>query len=147
MTCREGEEAKAILNEMIDVLVSQDTENAEIAAKISALETQRGEVQKQLDAIEKNKALDLPRTKSEQFEKMGDERARMLIELNASIKKMRIILDDPEKARVKRFESATRPLEMRYPIWAFFCLPGGGILGFVFGAAIVFISKKAKDER
>ncbi len=46
MTCREGEEAKAILNEMIDVLVSQDTEKAEIAAKISALETQRDEVRK-----------------------------------------------------------------------------------------------------
>ncbi len=71
----------------------------------------------------------------------------MLIELNASIEKMKIILDDPEKARVKRFESDTLPLQMRYPIWAFFYLPGGGILGFVFGAAIVFIFKKAEDER
>lgn len=145
MTCHEPEDAKVILNEMIGVLcASQSTEKAET---LSAIESQRDVVRRELDAIEKKKALDLPRTQSEQLEKIEDEKAQKLIALNTQIEKLRIILDDPEKARVKRFASATLPLRMRYPIWAFFCLPAGGILGFVFGAAIVFISKKAKGQR
>lgn len=147
MTCHEPEDAKVIVNEMFDVLLaSHDTEKAEIAAKISALESQRDVVQRELDALVKKRALDLPRTQSEQLEKIGDERVQMLIALNAQVKKLRIILDDPGKARIQRAARAPEPLQMRYPIWAFLCLPGGGILGFVFGTAIVSISKKAEDK-
>ena len=147
MTCREPEDAKVIVNEMVDeLLASQDTEKAEIAAKISALESQRDVVQRELDALVKKRALDLPRTQSEQLEKIGDERVQMLIALNAQIKKLRIILDDPGKPRIQRAARAPEPLQMRYPIWVLLCLPGGGILGFVFGAAIVSISKKAEDK-
>ncbi|MCK4294157.1 MAG: hypothetical protein KAY65_13240 [Planctomycetes bacterium] len=147
MTCRDAKEATLIVNEMFDVLLaSHDTEKAEIAAKISALESQRDVVQRELDALVKKRALDLPRTQSEQLEKIGDERVQMLIALNAQVKKLRIILDDPGKARIQRAARAPEPLQMRYPIWAFLCLPGGGILGFVFGTAIVSISKKAEDK-
>jgi succinoglycan biosynthesis transport protein ExoP len=110
------------------------------------LEKRLDELQRlRTEAMEKQKSLDNARALYEQRLKTRDERVEMLNQIKLQIEKLRIMLDDPETPKVQRIGDAPEPLEMvvsrHYLLW----VPGGTMLGLIFGLSLAFLLEMLND--
>lgn len=145
MTCRGAEEAGLIVNEVVDLMFEREDKNRQDGTGMRLLKAERERVQAQLSAIE-NDNRDLSPAQAAQRERIRKERISMLNAIDRRIEKPRQ-MGDQSQIKLKRVASAPVPVQVRYPVWVFSCVPGGGILGFVFGLMFVFLSDKAKCNK
>lgn len=92
----------------------------------------------------KNRDLDLARVQYAQRVAIRDERKGMLDSVKAQIEKLKIMHDDPETPKVQNMGYAPEPLEASFPLIEIF-LPGGTVLGFLFGIGIAFLIELLND--
>jgi len=145
MTCRGGEEAALIVNEVVDLIFEREDENRQDGTGMRLLEAERERVQARLSAIE-NDNRDLSPAQAVQRERIRKERISMLDAIDRRIEKT-LQMRDQSQIKLKRVASAPVPVQARYPVWVFSCFPAGGILGFVFGLMFVSLSKRAEDKK
>jgi hypothetical protein len=146
MTCRDPKEAGLIVNEVVDLMFDrEDEESGDITSQRNVLEGQRQRVQAQLSAID-NDNRDLLPAQAEQRERVRKERIGMIDAIDRQVEKIQL-MRDRSRIELKRATSSPAPAQVRYPAWLFSCVPGGGILGFVFGLMFVFLSDKARCNR
>jgi len=93
----------------------------------------------------KKKDLDMARVQYEQRLKIRDERVEMLDEIKMQIEKFRIILNDPETVKVRLVGLAPEPLHMSASRQWWLWLPGGTLLGFLFGIGLAFLVEMLND--
>ena len=96
------------------------------------------------EAIAKQKDLDLARAQYDRLLAIRDERRDMLDSIKEAIDKQKIIYDDPETPKVQSMGLAQVPLYVSSPKWEFY-LPGGTVLGLVFGAGLAFLIELLSD--
>jgi succinoglycan biosynthesis transport protein ExoP len=113
---------------------------------LRVLEGRLGELQRlRAEALEKQKGLDNARALYGQRLKTRDERIEMLNQIKLQIEKLRIMLNDPDTPKVQIVSTAPEPLEMvisrHYLLW----MPGGTMLGLIFGLSLAFLVEMLND--
>ena len=97
------------------------------------------------EALEKQKALDEARAQYDQRLQVREERTETLNEIKTQIEKLRIMLDSPDTPKVKLLGPAPEPLEMvisrHFLVW----IPGGTMLGLLFGLSLGFLIEMLND--
>ncbi|MHC4361482.1 MAG: GumC family protein, partial [Planctomycetota bacterium] len=73
-----------------------------------------------------------------------DERRERLDAIKEQIQKLKILYAHPETPKVQSMGLAPPPLEVSSPRWEFY-LPGGTVLGLMFGVAIAFLIELLND--
>ena len=96
------------------------------------------------EALKEKMALDLARVQYQQRASIRDERLEMLDMVKESIEKQKIILDDPEAAKIQSVGLALPPREISFPKWQIF-FPGGTMLGLMFGIGLAFLIEMLND--
>ncbi|MFA5238103.1 MAG: polysaccharide biosynthesis tyrosine autokinase [Phycisphaerae bacterium] len=96
------------------------------------------------EAVAKQRELDLARIQYQQRASIRDERKLMLDSVKEQLEKLKIVLEDPETPKVQFAGSAPVPLEVSSPKWEFY-LPGGTMLGFMFGVGLAFLIEMLND--
>ena len=96
------------------------------------------------EAITKQKELDAARNLYEQRLMIRDERKAMLDSIKEQVGKLQIMHLDPETPKVQRWGYAPVPLEVSSPRWGFY-LPGGTMLGLLFGIGLTFLVELLND--
>ena len=96
------------------------------------------------ESVAKQRDLDLARIQYKQRASIRDERKQMLDSVKAQLEKLKIMLEDPETPKVQFLGPAPVPLEMSSPKWQFY-LPGGTMLGFMFGVGLAFLIELLND--
>ncbi len=96
-------------------------------------------------AAAKKQQLDLARVQYEKRVKIRDERILVLDLIKAQIEKLRIMVEEPEAAKVMLVGDAPEPLEMvASRQWWLWC-PGGTVLGFLISIGLAFLLEMAND--
>jgi len=113
---------------------------------LRVLQERLAELQKlRTEAAEKQKGLDDARARYDHAVRIRDERVEMMNQIKTQIEKLRIMADDPETPKVQRIGDAPEPLEMvlsrHYLLW----IPGGMMLGMIFGLALAFLVEMLND--
>ena len=96
------------------------------------------------EAEAKKRDLDLARIQYAQRVTIRDEREDMLDSVKSQVEKLKIMHDDPETPKVQFVGYAPVPLEMSSPKWQMY-LPGGLMLGLMFGVGLVFLVELLND--
>ncbi|MBN1509065.1 MAG: polysaccharide biosynthesis tyrosine autokinase [Sedimentisphaerales bacterium] len=96
-------------------------------------------------AQEKQRELDEARAGYEQVLKKRDERIEMLNQIKAQVEKLRIMLNDPGTPKVQRLREALPPLEMVLSRHILLWIPGGTMLGLMFGLFLAFLVEMLND--
>ncbi|MDD5326405.1 MAG: polysaccharide biosynthesis tyrosine autokinase [Phycisphaerae bacterium] len=96
------------------------------------------------EAVAKQRELDLARIQYQQRASIRDERKLMLDSVKEQLEKLKIVLEDPETPKVQFVGPAPVPLAVSSPKWQLY-LPGGTILGFMFGVGLTFLIEMLND--
>jgi capsular exopolysaccharide synthesis family protein len=96
-------------------------------------------------AMERQKALDEARARYEQRLKTRDERVETLNEIKMQIEKLRIMAKDPETPKVQIVGMAPVPLEMVVSRHMLLWIPGGIMLGAIFGLSLALLVEMLND--
>jgi len=103
------------------------------------------ESKRKRDEVAKEKEnLDLARIQYERALAIKDERKKQLDETKSAIEEYKGLLTDPETPKVQSMGRAPEPIEASFPKWKIF-LPGGTMLGFMFGIALAFLIELLND--
>jgi capsular exopolysaccharide synthesis family protein len=113
---------------------------------LRVLEERLAELQRLRDeACDKQKALDEARAGYDQIVKTRDERIEMLNQIKAQIEKITLMLKDPQTPKVQRLREAPAPLEMVRSRHVLLWVPGGTMLGLLFGLSLAFLVEVLND--
>ncbi len=113
---------------------------------LRVLEERHAELQKLRDqALTKQRELDDARSRYEQYVKTRDERTETLNQIKMQIEKLRIMLDDPDTPKVQVLGEAPEPLKMVLSRHMLLWIPGGTMLGLMFGLALAFLVETLND--
>ncbi len=146
MTCPSAKDAALIVNEVVDLMLErQDPNRQQSAIPIGLLQRERERVQGQLSAIENDNS-DLSPAQAEQREAMRKKMEGMIDAIDRRIEQIRQTRDRLQ-IKLKRVASAPIPVQVHYPLWVLWCIPGGAVLGLILGLIFVFLSDKAKCNR
>jgi len=96
------------------------------------------------EAAREKENLDLARIQYERALAIKDERKKQLDETKSAIEEYKGLLTDPETPKVQSMGRAPEPIEASFPKWKIF-LPGGTMLGFMFGIALAFLIELLND--
>jgi capsular exopolysaccharide synthesis family protein len=88
--------------------------------------------------------LDLARIQYERAVAIRDERKKQLDDTKSAIEEYKGLLTDPETPKVQSMGRAPEPIGASFPKWKIF-LPGGTMLGFMFGIALAFLIEMLND--
>jgi polysaccharide biosynthesis transport protein len=90
-------------------------------------------------------ALDEARAEYGRLLKTRDERVETLNQIKAQIEKLRIMVRDPATPKVQLIGMAPAPLDMVISRSMFLWIPGGTMLGLMFGLALALLVEMAND--
>jgi succinoglycan biosynthesis transport protein ExoP len=113
--------------------------------QLTVLLGQLEESKAKIEEIAKQKEnLDLARIQYERTVTIRDERKKQLDDTKAAIEEYKGLLNDPETPKVQSMGRAPEPIEASFPKLVIF-LPGGTMLGFMFGIALAFLIEMLND--
>ncbi len=96
-------------------------------------------------ALEKQRGLDEARARYEQRLKIRDERIETLNQIKMQIEKLRIMVQDPETPKMQIASLAPAPLEMVISRHMLLWIPGGTMLGLIFGLSLALLVEMLND--
>ncbi len=91
------------------------------------------------------KALDDARAEYGRQMKIRDERTETLNQIKTQIEKLRIMVKDPDTPKVQLLGMAPEPLEMVVSRSMLLWIPGGTLLGLIFGLSMAFLVEMLND--
>lgn len=152
---REIRQTRELIDEIEERRQQRKTEIAEQTRRanlynardtLRVLEERLAALQKLRDeALEKQKKLDEARAQYEQRLKVREERTETLNEIKTQVERLRIMLDAPDTPKVKLLGPAPEPLNMvisrHFLVW----IPGGTLLGLLFGLSLGFLIEMLND--
>ncbi|MFC1737934.1 polysaccharide biosynthesis tyrosine autokinase [Planctomycetota bacterium] len=141
---REIESRRAARKQEIAEQVRQaNLQNAQNS--LTALMEELEELQNTIaEAASAKEEMDRARVLYEKQLNIRDERQVMLNSIKEQIEKQRMILEDPETAKVKKVGLAPEPMKVSSPRWEYY-FPGGTILGFMLGLGLAFLVEILND--
>lgn len=118
--------------------------NAQDSLRI--LESRLAELDRLRQAAQsQQEALDTARAEYTRQMKIRDERTETLNQIKTQIEKLRIMVRDPDTPKVQLVGRAPEPLEMVLSRSLLLWLPGGTMLGLIFGLAMALLVEMLND--
>jgi uncharacterized protein involved in exopolysaccharide biosynthesis len=140
-----GKQTEGTLSEQVKQERQANLKKAQ--ESLTVLQGRLAELEKmRQEAAVKEKELNTARTQYKQRAGIRDERNRMLNTIKSKIEKLKIMHDDPEISKMQFVGYAAVPLEISSPRLGFY-LPGGTILGFIFGMGLALLNRKTKNKK
>jgi len=111
---------------------------ASLLKQLEDLQKMRNEAEKQKQDYNRNQALYTKR------KKLIDERQMTLDKVKSRIEAQKILIKDPETAKVRSVGMAPEPIKVSSPRWELY-FPGGTIIGFLLGLGLAFVIELVND--
>ncbi len=111
---------------------------ASLLKQLEELQKMRNEAEKQKQDYNRNQALYTERRK------LIDERQMTLDKVKSRIEAQKILIKDPETAKVRSVGMAPDPIKVSSPRWELY-FPGGTIIGFLLGLGLAFVIELVND--
>jgi len=113
---------------------------------LRVLEGRLAELDRMREAAQaQQKALDDARAEYSRQMKIRDERTETLNQIKTQIEKLRIMVKDPDTPKVQSLGDAPQPLEMVISRSMLLWIPGGTMLGLIFGLSMAFLVEMLND--
>jgi polysaccharide biosynthesis transport protein len=113
--------------------------------QMTSLMSRLDESEKLRQELNKQKQdLDMAMVQYEKRKAVRDERKQTLDDTKKGIETLKIMLEDPETAKVQKVSSAPVPLEVSFPQWQIF-FPGGTMFGLMLGIGLAFMIEMLND--